>query len=137
MITWKKNDLSESRSLSEHFAKFEFECQCKYKDCMQQSVNEELIAKLELVRTEFGAPLSISSGFRCAKHQRDLAETMETAVGLSQHELGNAADIATNPAKSILLLPIIRKHFMAVGVANSFIHVDLRTGKRRDWRYSK
>lgn len=133
-MIWNKKDLSTSRSLSTHFAKYEFECQCKYKDCIEQKIDDELISKLELIRVEFGTPLSISSGFRCAKHQHDLSKTMETAKGISQHELGKAADIITNPAKTILLLPILRKHFSAIGVANNFIHVDLRP-QTLFWRY--
>lgn len=137
MIEWKKG---ENKQLSKNFTSSEFSCQCKHKSCKDQKVSEHLIENLQKVRDEFGHSIRVTSGYRCAAHQADLrAQGLETATGVSSHEKGEAADI--RPADSFYLindlLTVCKKHFMAIGVARTFIHVDERRDKERRWGYAK
>lgn len=60
---------------------------------------------------------------------------LSTSKGISQHELGNAADIMCQGLSGDDLERIARTvGFESVGVAEKWIHVDTRTGYRR-WEY--
>jgi len=54
--------------LSKHFYRDEFACQC---GCGFDTVDHELVKILEDVRKTFNAPVHISSGCRCEKHNAD------------------------------------------------------------------
>jgi uncharacterized protein YcbK (DUF882 family) len=127
---WKKGELW----VSEYFDSEEFECQCSYPDCIEQRIAEELIDKLEGCRREVGKPVVVTSGFRCDKHQADLSNTPGIkTVAKSTHPLGHAADI-----KCRLMTPLraaVESRFKAIGVARTFLHVDLRDDKKRRWTY--
>lgn len=133
-IFWTRGDTSP---LSTHFSKAEFTCQCKNSDCQDQMIEQQLIDKLEQMRNDLGQPIKINSGFRCAKHQQELREGgLETAVGKSTHELGQAADISC-PIPIDDLMDCAAKYFLAIGKASKWLHCDLRgpAGKIRRWTY--
>lgn len=128
---WHKGDRC---NLSEHFNTMEFTCQCSHSDCLNQMIAISLVEKLQKVRELLGAPLTITSGFRCKTHQQELtARGCETAKSVSQHELGNAADIVSSDLKA--LAKLIENEFSAIGYSNRFFHVDLRSDKKRYWTY--
>jgi uncharacterized protein YcbK (DUF882 family) len=56
---------------------------------------------------------------------------------VSQHELGNAVDIVPKDQKDVQgkFLEICSEEFDAIGLSPKFLHVDLRTGKKRRWNY--
>lgn len=126
--TWKRG---QGGQITAHFGRTEFECPC---GCPDQKIAVNLVAKLEEVRAALGEPIRVTSGYRCRAYQEDLARRgYETAKGISQHELGNAADITTDAMASLQALVV--KRFKAVGVARTFIHVDLREDTTRRWFY--
>jgi uncharacterized protein YcbK (DUF882 family) len=133
MITFKKK---ENKQLSKHFNSKEFECNCQ--KCDEQIISEVLIEKLEKVREEYGKPIKITSGYRCADHN--------TAIGgkiASSHMTGLAVDLA--PTLITLdeldnLYEICYNVFDNIGDGRSkrFIHVDVREPKssgKRHWLY--
>lgn len=122
----------ETLKLSKNFSTGEFTCRCGV--CKEQTISIKLINKLQAVRDLVG-PLTITSAYRCPAHQAALrGQGVQTAKGTSQHELGRAADVQ---AKNMPALEAaLRKEFMAIGVAKTFFHVDLRTDKPREWRYA-
>ena len=71
--------------LSEHFNRSEFACQC---GCGFDTVDVGLIETLEEVRHYFMAPVTVTSGCRCVKHNADIGGSYD-----SQHAKGRAADI--------------------------------------------
>ena len=131
MISWTKQ---QKIRLSANLSTQEFTCQCSYDTCIVQTIDAALITKLQMIRDELKKPLLITSGFRCWKRQVDLSEGgVETAKGQSQHELGKACDFATTDMKKAEELA--NTYFDAVGVSPRFIHVDLRSDKKRRWTY--
>lgn len=133
---WLRSEAPRT-TLSEHFHATEFTCHCDH--CSEQQVDQELLDKLEELRRRAGCVIMVTSGYRCPAHQQKLRELgYETAMGPSQHELGRAADIAPVPKTKLpKLVEEARKLFRAVGEARSFVHVDLRTDKERNWSYKK
>lgn len=119
---------------SKHFSAKEFECHDGI--CVRQFINDNLINLLDAVRDEVGLPVKVTSGFRCDKHQETLRnQGYETATGRSSHQDGNAADISCSDMKKLedACLKVFAKY--SVGVARSFIHVDIRAGGPRRWTY--
>lgn len=137
-FTWKRG---ANFKIAKYFNSSEFECPCS---CEDQRIHIELPYRLDRVREGLGSALRITSGYRCAGYQAKLkAQGYETAVGVSQHELGKAADI--QPVKSInlgfpsgmtKLKELCEEQFKATGQGRSFFHVDLRDDKERRWNYS-
>lgn len=70
--------------LSPHFSKSEFACHC---GCGEVAVSLALIDALETLRTALDAPIIITSGYRCPKHNAEIG-----GVEDSQHTEGTAAD---------------------------------------------
>jgi len=74
-----------------HFKEREFVCKC----CGQlpPAVRENIVALVDNVldpaREQFGGPISVNSGYRCARHNAAVG-----GVPASQHLRGEAADIA-------------------------------------------
>jgi zinc D-Ala-D-Ala carboxypeptidase len=133
-MIWGRGDLATWQS--KYFRAKEFECQCGV--CQRQVLDDKLIAMLDEVRDLVGIPIKINSGFRCAKRQDDLRKQgLETATGKSSHENGQAADIACADMAALekACLTVFAKH--SVGVARTFIHVDVRANGPRRWGYSK
>ena len=133
-INWNRGD---KIPLTVHFSTQEFECKCG--NCSIQSSNKDFIETLDKLRVDYGHPIVVTSGNRCAAYQKKLGESgAQTAKGISQHELGNAADLAVPQDAKLrkLLLELCEKYFDAVGIAKSFIHVDGRRDKKRKWYYT-
>ena len=118
-----------NRKLSEHFGSSEFDCHgngC----CTSTVINEKLVEYLELLRKHFGKPITITSGYRCIVHNRNVGG----ATG-SRHGKGDAADIVIQGiaprtvaqyAESIGILGIGLYETAADG---HFVHIDTRDYK--------
>lgn len=132
---WQKGDEAQ---LSPNFKTTEMACHCANPTCRDQRIRKDLMYRLEQTRAAYGAAVMVTSGFRCHEHQEALkAAGVETAKGVSQHELGAAADIK---GKDMLdLEAVVQPFFSAIGVARAFIHVDCRPphsdNSKRLWYY--
>jgi hypothetical protein len=119
----------KATQLSTNFKSTEFDCHgsgC----CSTTQVDEKLVEYLQNIRNHFGKPVNISSGYRCATHNKNIGG----ATG-SKHSKGQAADIYINgvaPAE-------IAKYAESIGILGiglyetdkdgHFVHVDTRTSK--------
>lgn len=114
-------------TLSKHFNKFEFACKCGCGFGLQDGdINPKLIERLEEIRSHFGKPIKILSGCRCEKHNKKVG-----GAKLSQHLLGNAADIiVVDNSPSDVYNYVSNKYSTGgVGKYNLFTHVDVRPNK--------
>lgn len=130
-------DKSEKSPINKYFNTEEFSCQCKNKECVEQKISIELIKDLTELREELGKPITITSGFRCSAHQKEVSESgVSTVVAKkSQHEEGEAADCKFTGYTVAQVLPYAEKRFKAIGVAKTFLHLDTRKDKIRRWTY--
>ena len=108
-----------------NFKADEFKCS----HCGADGIKEGLLAKLQVMRTEYGKPMRITSGYRCPQHPVEAKKTVPGA-----HALGLAADIGVEGAEAHRILGLAFKHgFTGIGVqqkgAGRFIHVDIRNGE--------
>lgn len=121
-----------------NFYSNEFNCPCD--KCETTIIDPALPEKLQALRDLIGLRVNISSGYRCADYQDTLKRRgYETAKGVSQHELGRAADLfvirSLRHVSGSELEHYARKAgFKAIGVGVSWVHVDLREGDKK-WFY--
>lgn len=112
----------------EHFKKSDFACEC---GCGFDEIDLKLVRLLEDIRQHFGGkPLYISSGCRCAKHNKKVG-----GVQGSRHVQGKASDIYIQGVSTQDLLNYC-KQLVAVGKArytytnnanmNGVVHIDIQ-----------
>ena len=131
-IVWKNGT---DEQIAPNFHIREFECPMS----RLSLISLVLVDRLQLMRDVLGFPLKITSAYRSAKKQDSLrAQGYKTAKDISQHEVGRAVDISLeglSDKQKEALKDLATKYFMSVGIAKTFIHVDLRDDKIRTWGY--
>ncbi len=113
--------------LSEHFKSSEFECHCG--ECELVLPPMELIDVLEDVRSHFGKPVTVMSGYRCKVHNKNVG-----GAPRSKHKLGIAADIkvkdiSPNDVHEYLCEKYPTRY--GIGSYAYFTHCDVRPNKAR------
>lgn len=111
MIDWSKYP---------NFQPAEFRCKHTGKD----GIREEFLNVLQAIRTEYGKPMSIASGYRHPTHPVEAAKKSKTA---GEHTLGMCADIAcTTSGDRYQLVRLAMKHGInRIGIAKNFLHLGL------------
>ena len=105
-------------NVTRNFYEDEFACKC---GCGLKDIDSNLAELLQLTRDEYGSPMKITSGLRC--------KTWNSACGGSEnssHLIGKAVDIEMD--NSILryrLIRMLQMFFKRIGIAKTFIHVDV------------
>ena len=117
--------------LTHNFNRSEYACRC---GCGKDNIKDELAAKVQLVRNILNRPIKINSGIRCKNHNDEI-----NATPSSSHIGGWAADLGyTGSAERYELLNASFQVFDRVGIAKTFIHVDVDDNKTAGvvWLYS-
>jgi uncharacterized protein YcbK (DUF882 family) len=105
------------------FREHEFRC----RHCGVAAMKPEFLERLQTLRTAYGKPMSISSGYRCPEHPIEKAKAQP-----GMHATGLAADIAVSGAEAVAVLRLaMAQGFTGIGVQQKgtgrFIHLDTRT----------
>lgn len=109
------------------FDKEEFACKCGCDEEFEMDPN--LITVLDQIREYVGNAMTITSGYRCKKHNDAVGSTDK-----SQHRKGTAADITFayhQPSQIADIAEGILKGKGGLGRYADFTHVDTRKGKAR------
>jgi uncharacterized protein YcbK (DUF882 family) len=100
-----------------------------------QKMHPDILEMLDEVRDKFDKPIRINSGYRSEKHNTKVGGTPN-----SSHLRGLAVDIACNSSvdRYHLLNCLLDVGFNRIGIAGSFIHVDIDSEKAKDviWTYA-
>lgn len=114
-----------------YFTNEEFQCKCG--KCPVQPVDPVLLARLNGLRSKYGKPIYITSGWRCEDYNKKVG-----GVGDSAHLDGTAADIfcTSSHDRYILLFHSIGL-FNRIGIGTTFLHVDVSTSHPQEmvWLY--
>lgn len=124
MLCVKQAEAGEK--LCEHFEAKEFACHC----CGRVLVHPELVRKLEGLRSAVGAPVNVTSGYRCASYNQECG-----GVENSCHLFGMAADIWVSGVATRELAALAESvGFDGIGIypEQGFVHVDVR-GYQARW----
>lgn len=107
----------------------EFDC----KETGENEMDEKFLNMIDWLRHVCGFPFVITSGYRSVKHSAEVNKPN----GGGTHTKGIAADIAvSNGAQRMKLVQTaIDMGFNGIGVANGFVHVDIRLSTPVMWTY--
>lgn len=102
-----------------YFKREEFDCS----ETGENEMEERYIALLDTVRHECGFAFHINSGYRSPLHSIEAAKDEP-----GMHTTGLAADIRVEGgAQRFRLVDVAIQHgFTGIGVANGYVHLDLR-----------
>lgn len=120
----KKYTKGKAIKLSENFNSTEFDCKCGAA-CSSTLIDETLVALLQQIRNHFKKPIIITSGYRCAAHNKEVGGATN-----SYHSKGQAADIVVygvSPQEVAKYAESIG--VKGIGLYDSFVHIDTRTSK--------
>lgn len=99
-----------------------------------QLMDEKMLSMLDEVREIYGKPISINSGYRTIRHNASVGGKAK-----SSHLKGLAVDIACSTSRDRynLLEALKCVGFNRIGIAKSFIHIDIDSDKSSDviWVY--
>lgn len=110
---------------TKNFSESEFACKC----CGATKPNSELMAVLQMVRSHFNAAVTITSSYRCDKHNAAVG-----GAAKSKHLEGIAADIQVKGVHPADVYHFLNSNFpnsYGLGSYNTFTHIDVRTTKAR------
>lgn len=104
-------------------------------DCRETGENDmkpEFLYSLDELRERCGFPFVIASGYRSEKHS---IEAAKQAPGT--HTQGIAADIAVSNGaqRRAIIQHALELGFGGIGVAKTFVHVDIRVQEPVIWAY--
>ena len=109
-------------NLSTYFTQYEFKCS----HTGQCDMDPDFISELNELRTAFGKPMKINSGYRSITHPIERKKQTPGA-----HTTGQAADISVARGDAFYLLSLaLQKGFTGIGIAQKgsgasrFIHLD-------------
>lgn len=111
-----------------YFKLSDFDCQ----ETGNNEMSEEFLEKLDDLRHVCGFPFIITSGYRDPTHS---IEARKAKAGT--HARGIASDIRINNGNEAydIIKNAQSMGFNGIGVAKSFIHVDIRKGMPVLWSY--
>ena len=111
-----------------YFSIEEFNCQ----ETGENEMVEEFIHKLDELREACGFPFKITSGYRSPNHS---IEKRKSKPGT--HARGIACDIYVSGGsqRHTIIKEAMRLGFTGIGVAKTFIHVDIRETTPVAWQY--
>lgn len=112
-----------------YFKRDEFKCKCGKCGGFPVEPDEDLVGLLEKIRKHFGVPVTVTSGVRCATHNKNVGGATS-----SQHVKGTAADIKVKgvaPKKVVAYAETLLQGTGGIGTYSTFTHVDVRKTKSR------
>lgn len=115
-----------SVKVADHFKVSEFACKDGSDTVL---IHPKLASVLEEIRTHFGKPVNISSGYRTDAYNKKVG-----GAEYSQHKYGTAADISITgitPKQIAAYAETKLKNTGGIGIYGTFCHVDVRTDKAR------
>lgn len=107
-----------------YFRREEFRCPCPRCGGFPAEPKEKLIRAADRIRQLAGKPAIVSSGVRCAAHNREL----NGSVPNSRHLTGNAMDFCVRGMSASQLLALVRQQpeiAYSYAIDDSFVHMDV------------
>lgn len=111
-----------------YFKVSDFDC----RETGENDMDEYFLRVLDELRDRCGFPFNISSGYRSAEHSEERDKERP-----GTHAQGIAADIKVyNGAQRYAIVrEAMEMGFSGIGIAKSFVHVDIRSTRPVLWTY--
>lgn len=108
-----------------YFSSKEFVCKCG--QCPYLLLSEDLVDKLNQLRSKLDKPIHINSGYRCYARNFKIG-----GAPFSMHVYGMAADISISDLAPKDFINVARTIFKSIGTYSTHLHVDVR-GETLEW----
>jgi len=118
--TFKKGDRTK---IAANFSAKEFDCKCS--KCDKTLIDLDHIVKLQQLREDLNASITINSAYRCPAHNAAVGGSSK-----SQHKRGTATDIVVSDMGPDEVADAC-EHFDGLGRYESFTHIDSRGSSAR------
>ena len=122
--------------VSKHFTLDEISCGCGCGEC---NVDQELLHRLDSLRDHYGGPIVPNSVARCEDHNKKVGGSSTSSHLSSLVVKCTAADIPLpmDSKKRYILIQGAFRTFQRIGIAKTFIHVDVDYTKTipAEWGY--
>lgn len=112
-------------------------CTCGHSQCDKRSVNQFTLDHIQLVRNDYGKPMTIRSGGRCPNHPNEI-----TKKSPGDHQQCYGVDVACNNELDETRLKVLAGRHGATRVAGGaycgFVHMAWTPTDRKDvptWSY--
>ena len=119
-----------------YFTNEEITCKC---NCGSNWMSDELKLKLDELREEAGIPITLTSACRCRDHNSNEGGKDDSAHISEEYNPCEAVDIETIYSRNRykILNTAIRIGFHRIGIAKTFIHLDIDKTKDEEvvWLY--
>ena len=101
-------------------------CTCSHPDCNKQSVTQDTLERVQVLRDIIDRPLTITSGGRCGFHPDELKRSKK-----ADHQKGIAVDIGVygGAERAEVVKLALELGFNAIGVGGGFVHIGFRKGE--------
>ena len=97
-------------------------------------MDHDLLVMIDKARALYGKPIVVTSGFRTESHNKNVG-----GVASSSHLKGLAIDVACVRSKDRfkMLTALLEVGFNRIGIASTFIHIDVDKNKSQNviWTY--
>lgn len=107
-----------------YFQRQEFACKCgRYCNGFPAEPDEGLVTLADKVRAHFGAPMTVTSGVRCKRHNANVG-----GVSNSRHLAGKAVDFAVRGLSAASVLDYVNTLDVnyAYAIDGGTVHMDVR-----------
>lgn len=107
-----------------YFGKSEFACPCGKCNGFPAEPEETLVRAADKVREHFGAPMPVSSGVRCASHNKEVG-----GLSNSRHLSGKAMDFSIRGFSAVSVLPYVQslpEIRYAYAIDSGWVHMDIQ-----------
>ena len=105
-----------------------------------KKMHPDILEMLDQARDKYDKPMRITSGYRTKEYNESLSARGYKASPNSSHLKGLAADIACTSSvdRYHLINCLLDVGFKRIGIANTFIHVDIDPEKANEviWTYA-
>ena len=105
-----------------------------------KKMHPDILEMLDQARDKYDKPIRITSGYRTKEYNESLSARGYKASPNSSHLKGLAADIACTSSvdRYHLINCLLDVGFKRIGIANTFIHVDIDPEKANEviWTYA-
>ena len=107
-----------------HFTEEEFRCPC---GCRTLNPNQSFLERLERARTRAEIPFPVTSGSRCDEHNEDVGGIDSSSHKADETTESHASDIGARGSRQrgIIIPSLLAVGFNRIGIADSFVHVDI------------
>lgn len=112
-----------------YFKRSDFNCQ----ETGENRMEDDFIHELDFLRERCGFPFIVTSGYRDPSHSLEINKPK----GGGTHTMGIAADIKVTGGKQRhdIIKNAMEMGFTGIGVAKTFVHVDMREDTPVVWTY--